>query len=305
MDDEFNKKFGIDLTSYIYTIWSVINLAMVPNRVVVGSTQLGEAFLQLLKRGYVMYSLANDALALESRMRLEIGADLDQAALDKLDSKTIAKALDLISLKKTTQSVITSWSSGPRPVIIPYGEAALIDVVGGAEILSRIFTGIRDDGQIRGAIFEETARDLVARVLDGAWEWGPRKIREGDDVKDEIDILLKDGDTVFVGECITRWRPLIFEIGDRKTIGARTARINEKIDQAMFTCKYLEANPLGKNYDFRDVTSFVPIVISPFVEWLPSTSSRFWISSKVPRVMSLDEFVTFIESRPHSTGQMN
>ena len=73
---------------------------MVPNRVVVGSTQLGEAFLQLLKRGYVMYSLANDALALESRMRLEIGADLDQAALDKLDSKTIAKALDLISLKK-------------------------------------------------------------------------------------------------------------------------------------------------------------------------------------------------------------
>ena len=139
MDDEFNKKFGIDLTSYIYTIWSVINLAMVPNRVVVGSTQLGEAFLQLLKRGYVMYSLANDALALESRMRLEIGADLDQAALDKLDSKTIAKALDLISLKKTTQSVITSWSSGPRPVIIPYGEAALIDVVGGLKF-SREFS---------------------------------------------------------------------------------------------------------------------------------------------------------------------
>jgi hypothetical protein len=269
VDDEFNKKYGIDLTSYIYIIWSVINLAMIPNLVVVGSVELGEAFLQLLKRGYVMYSAASEAIALEARTRLETGASLDQATLEKLDFGTIAKGLDFISLKKLTQSIITPWSSGPRPVIIPYGEAVLIDVVGVAEILSRIFTGIRDDGQIRGAIFEETVRDLVIRALNGAWEWGPRKIREGSHVRDEIDVLLKDGDTVFVGECFTMWRPLIFEIGDRKTIDARTLRINEKLDQAMLTCKYLEANPLGKNYDFRDVTNFVPIVISPSLSGYP------------------------------------
>jgi hypothetical protein len=304
VDDEFNQKYGIDLTSYIYTIWAVINLVVIPNRVLVGSVKLGESFLQLLKRGYIMYSTADEALTLESRLRLETSAGLDQAELDRLDSGTIAKALDLISLKKLTQGAITPWSSGPRPVIIPYGEtAALIDVAGVAEILSRIFTGIRDDGQIRGTIFEETARDLVAGILDGAWQWGPRKIREGGDVKDEIDILLRNGDTVYVGECFTMWRPLNFEVGDRKTIEARSARINQKLDQAMSTCKYLEANPLGKNYDFRGVTNFVPIVISPFVEWLPSTSSRFWISRSLPRVMSLDEFITFIESRMRPIDQ--
>jgi hypothetical protein len=300
VDEEFAQKYGIDLASCIYTIWSIINLATIPNRVMMGSVELGETFLQLLKRGYVMYSTPSKALAVEARTRLEAGADLDQATLDKLDIGTIAKALDLIGLNKVTQNIISPWSGGPRPVIIPYGEATCIDVVGVAGILSRIFTGIRDDGQIRGTLFEETARKLVARVLNGAYEWGPRKIREGNGVKDEIDILLKDGDTVLVGECFTMWRPLIFEIGDRKTIENRTARIEEKIDQAMHTCKYLEANPVGKNYDYRDVTSFVPIVISPFIEWLPSTSARFWISKEVPRVMSLNEFVTFVESRKKS-----
>jgi hypothetical protein len=72
-------------------------------------------------------------------------------------------------------------------------------------------------------------------------------------------------------------------------------QVDKKIYQAKETCDFLSKNPVGTNYDFRDVEQFVPVVVSPFVEWLPRPNERYWISKTVPRVMSIDELVTFLQ----------
>ena len=74
---------------------------------------------------------------------------------------------------------------------------------------------------------------------------------------------------------------------------ARTDQINKKIDQAMETCRYLSGHCRGSNYDFTGVVEFVPIVVSPFIEWLPNTDQKYWISDTCPRVMSVDELVEY------------
>lgn len=127
-------------------------------------------------------------------------------------------------------------------------------------------------------------------------ELGPRKIFENGVLIDEIDIAIRKVRQVFICECFSMWMPLNFEIGDPKTIEMRTAQIDRKIDQATETCEYLSTHPLGSNYDYRDVGNFVPLVISPFVEWLPTTSNRYWLSKRQPRVMSVDELVKFLST---------
>ena len=89
------------------------------------------------------------------------------------------------------------------------------------------------------------------------------------------------------------WRPLNFEIGDTATIENRQKQIDKKLDQAFETCEYLISHPTGTNYNYRNVRRFVPIVVSPFVEWLPGTTERYWISESIPRVMSIDEVLDY------------
>jgi len=93
------------------------------------------------------------------------------------------------------------------------------------------------------------------------------------------------------------WRPLDIEVGEPNRIRKRLDQIEAKLDQAKDTCSYLQSRRVGPGFDYRGVKSFIPIVVSPFIEWLPSTSERYWISEQIPRVMTLEELADFISSR--------
>ncbi len=75
------------------------------------------------------------------------------------------------------------------------------------------------------------------------------------------------------------WRPLDIEVGEPARIKRRLDQIEAKLDQAEETCSYLQSRRVGAGFDYRDVKSFIPVVVSPFIEWLPSISERYWISA--------------------------
>lgn len=230
----------------------------------------------------------------ELRKRLATWMELSSEKLDSVMGKASA-VIGMISLTKPKQEQISLWSRGPRPIILPYGDFLVIDVVGFTTFLQRVFTGIRDDGQVRGELFEETVRKTIAGVLPRSWELGPRLLRHNGELKHEVDVLLIRGDEAYVCECFTMWMPLNFDIGDEKTINARAQRIDEKLDQANEVCEFLRLHPAGDNYDLSAIKKFISIVISPFVEWLPSTSQQYWLTNHIPRVMSAEEFVEFVQ----------
>ena len=293
LDAPFRVATGLGLENFMYTLWAISSLALVSRASFDSNENFGRLMLQLLRRGYAIYRAASDEFESTIKTRVAIFPQLDAEKIKNICGQ-ISAALAHVTLSPKMQKKISMWSGGPRPTVIPFGEFSVIDVVGILEFIGRMFTGIEDDATLRGKIFEETARSSITSMFGSEFEIGPRKIYEAGKLVDEIDLLLRRKHKVYVCECFSMWMPLNFEIGDKKTIGARIERIDEKLDQATDTCRYLSEHSTGSNYKYHDVGEFVPIVISPFIEWLPNISDRYWISATQPRVMSLDELVKYL-----------
>jgi hypothetical protein len=71
-----------------------------------------------------------------------------------------------------------------------------------------------------------------------------------------------------------------------------------KLTQAGQVCEFLSSHSVGDNYDYSDIKTFVPLVVSPFVEWLPDNSEKYWLTNDTPRVMSAEELVDFVQEHP-------
>jgi hypothetical protein len=292
--DPFQKKTGFALEPFLYVLWAISSLALIPNSFFTSDISYGFLLFTLLRRGYSVYGTNSFPDAV--RKRLLLHKRLDQSKRDEID-KIINAAVDYLTLSAEGRIKITPWSGGPRPILSCFENSWLIDTVGILEFITRMFTGVYDDGTARGLIFENTVRLAAEKIRDEAGiEFGPRKISADGRLIDEIDLMVKKRKSVFVCECFSMWMPLDFEIGNNRTIDARTAQIDKKLDQAAETCRYLEAHPAGSNYDFKGIETFVPIVVSPFIEWLPSTSTKYWLPTGQPRVMSVDELIEFLRS---------
>lgn len=286
---------GVGLEDFMYVLWALSNLALVSNKYLESKKIISSLMLQLLRRGYAIYAMPLQEMQAEIINRIGIFPSLTEERKASIE-KSSQTALARVMLTPELQKKISPWSGGPRPIVIPFDNSFVIDVVGNLEFLARMFTGVEDDGSIRGGIFETTVRSSIMASVDDHFEWGPRKIYENGALVDEIDLMLRRKNKVYVCECFSMWRPLDFEIGNEKTISTRMDQVNKKIDQAMETCRYLSNHRKGSNYDYTDVAEFIPIVVSPFVEWLPSTAPRYWISEARPRVMSVDELVDYFET---------
>ena len=293
LDEAFRAVAGVGLEDFMYVLWALSNLALIPNRSLRSEEIFKSLMLQLLRRGYAIYSMTLHELLQEITGRISTFPNLGDDKRKSIE-KSAQIALGRVMLTSELQRRISPWSGGPRPIVVPFDGRFVIDVVGNLEFLARMFTGVEDDGTIRGGIFEATVRSVVTASISENFEWGPRKIYENNILVDEIDLMLRRKHKVYVCECFSMWRPLDFEIGNEKTISGRTDQINKKIDQATETCQFLLGYRKGSNYDYADVTEFVPIVVSPFIEWVPTTDSRYWISDTCPRVMSVDELVDYL-----------
>jgi hypothetical protein len=297
LDGPFREATGTGLEEFLNVLWAISNIALIPNLALSKPEDFGPRLLQLLRRGYSVRLTNMHSLEADVLNRLKNHRNLSSAKLSAVETAA-PSALMRVTLTPDQQQRISPWSGGPRPVIIPAGDSILIDTVGILNFVSRMFTGIHDEGTTRGKIFEHTVRDSITKMFeDRGFKLGPRKLYNDGVLVDEIDLMLEKDERVYVCECFSMWLPLNFEIGDEKTIQNRLEQIDKKIDQANQTCEYLKNNRVGANYDYTAVNEFIPIVVSPFVEWLPNTSSRYWISRKHPRVMSVDELVRYLEEK--------
>jgi hypothetical protein len=67
------------------------------------------------------------------------------------------------------------------------------------------------------------------------------------------------------------------------------------VTQVLELAEFLEAKPRGTNYDFGGVRRIIPLVVSPFVEWIWDRSARLWLPDGTPRILSADEALALTE----------
>ena len=112
----------------------------------------------------------------------------------------------------------------------------------------------------------------------------------------QIDASFGIGNTLIIVECKAVGMSIGFNRGDPTSIRYRNERIDSALADIDEKARWLANNPIGTNYDISSFSAIVPLVVTPFVEYIPSIHSRNWLKDEMPRVLSPREFKQALEN---------
>jgi hypothetical protein len=204
------------------------------------------------------------------------------------------QAFEFLSLTAQKQRGSGLWSLGPRYAFIDHGSGLIIDLQGLPTVLMNAYFGIKYFPGKKGALFEDEFRARAASV--GLDVLPHRSLKIATKTFREVDAAIRVGDTLFLCECRAMEKPLDLEISRPKSVRIRINELDIKVKQANSLALEVETSRLGLNYDFQWATKVVPLVVSPFVEWIWATGPELWIDEHTPRILSVEEAVVFMKA---------
>ena len=112
----------------------------------------------------------------------------------------------------------------------------------------------------------------------------------------EIDISFGVGSMLFICELKCIARSWAYERGETEALKYRQGKLENALNECEGKVEWLVQHPIGQNYAVpHEITHVIPVVISPFVEYIWSRSSRYWLTTAIPRVCTPDELVSVKE----------
>ncbi len=202
----------------------------------------------------------------------------------EISEDDLINAMKFWELNNNTRSRIDLVYAGPHSIFLPYGTDRLfIDYVWIIRRLYHLFLGVSlSDQNFKGAALEELVRDrenvLPVKscvALDGS--------------KKQIDASYALNNRLIIIECKAIGKSIGFSRGDPNSIRFRNQIVNNVLDQIDEKARWLAAHPIGTNYDISGFDFILPIGVTPFTEYIPSLSLRYWIAEYLPRVMTPNE----------------
>jgi len=195
-----------------------------------------------------------------------------------IDVQAVFNFLELDGKKRESICVLL-W--GPHSLFVPLDEhRVFIDFAWMNRLLYNMFFGIKmKDQQFKGAALEQT-------VHSGASALPTEACNALGGTSRQIDAAFDLGDTLVIAECRAVWRSIAIERGDPEAIAFRIAKCERALRDTDEKATWLAANPVGTNYDVRKHTTILPIAVTPFPEYIPSLAPNYWVTEKLPRVMT-------------------
>lgn len=207
----------------------------------------------------------------------------------EFSDKEINKAVQYLTIEN--KSEINLMYSGTLKMFIPVGEKRLyIDYSTIIDILNNLFYDIDlNKHNFRGLTLEMALNETKSFLPTK-----PCKNNEGREK--QIDFSVKIDKLLIIGECKVVARSLGFYTGDIKALQYRNAKVIERgLSEVDEKAQWLAKNPKGRNYSLHDIDYILPIAISPFKEFIPSTNNYYWINKGLPRVVTISELKDFIK----------
>lgn len=292
LDDKLRKKYNFTV-SQIAIYLTMLHLNSVTNTFNVNEKKLKLIpHLNLYQRAYLFVDKIEDInksiLTLYEGFKTKLNTQ--EIIFNDEVIKIISDYLTLDSQKK--QECIALWSGGPNYTFIKSNNIFLVDFTSSANILKNLFFGVRVNNE-KGTIFEDNFRDYVKEHNLNLLNY--RKIKNFNDEEREIDLAIRADNTLFLIECRAIEKPLDFEIGKIKTLQKRKEELDSKLSQVLSLGDFITNNKTGRNYDFSWVNNIVPIVVTPFTEWIDSIEEKYWITKDTPRVLNPEEVIALIK----------
>jgi hypothetical protein len=121
----------------------------------------------------------------------------------------------------------------------------------------------------------------------------------------QIDAAFRLGNRLVITECRAKTRSIAFDRGDPRAIQYRQEFVDKVLKDVDEKARWLAMSPKGRNYDVRWAQAIVPIAVTPFVEFIPSLATNYWLAQALPRVLTPQELRAALDNGAISNATQN
>ena len=207
---------------------------------------------------------------------------IQEPAIRNLD---IAGGIRFWELDEANRTDVDLVYSGPHSIFLPFGgERVFIDFTWVLRRLHDLFINVRiPDQNFKGDALEH-AIGKHTPVLS------TKPLKSNDGQVKQIDYAASVNTCLVIVECKAVGRSIGFDRGNPEAIQYRMDNVVERaLCQVDDKAKWLASHPLGTNYDITRYDCILPVAVSPFVEFIPTFDTRYWIADDIPRVLTPKE----------------
>ena len=113
--------------------------------------------------------------------------------------------------------------------------------------------------------------------------------------KSRLMLFLEKDDILLIVECKAINRSIAFDRGTKEALKFRKEKYNEAIEQVDEKAEWLIKNKKGTNFDISIYKKIIPVVITPFKEYIRTDERKYWLSDEIPRILTPFELIEMIE----------
>lgn len=258
----------------------------------------------LLKRGYILTAHSNLEAALGPLARQAL--KMYYPEIEYTDEDWDSYRNQFLDMAVVKPNRIDIHAMRPRSFIISLGESDLIDYSSiPAFIVEALRLRLSDDAknskaQIAEEVFEAALKEKTG--LEPCYSRN-KTFKDAAQKLGEADLSFRVG-SVYIPIDIKAYLVTVeFDRGDYKAVNARWDYIKGWVAQADKLGQVLSEKPRGTNYDLLadGFTHVLPIVCSPFHEYIGSRDARYFLTDTIPRVATPAEIAAFLKSTDEAT----
>lgn len=208
-----------------------------------------------------------------------VEACADILEVDHPSSDEVQRAIEFLTFSEKKKNLISILTGGPSFVFLPSEDhIAIVDFAWLGSALDYLFLGV--------PLTEKgTKGKLLESLIGGTSALPAGRCKAFDDSSRQIDAAFGLGRTLIIVECKANARSIAYERGDLAALQFRRRAFEEALRQVDDKATWLSAHPKGANYDITEFGAILPVVVTPFKEFMHSLDPRYWIKPRLPRVL--------------------
>ncbi|SEG50102.1 hypothetical protein [Flavobacterium urumqiense] len=249
-------------------------------------------------RGYQGPILENDILKELEYYKNFAFLNLD---LNEQEKKTVNITDGYNFLKVENRELIDLLFAAPLKLFIPVSSNRLIiDYSKIPQILDDLMFQVGIDNEnFKGDLFELVTNKTKSILPNN-------QCFAFDNSSKQIDYAIAINNIIIICECKLKENSIGYYKGNMESIESRRKEVIDKsINESNEKAIWLSRNPKGKNYDISKFKYLLPVGLSAFKEFTPSTNKKYWISDTIPRVLTIEEFNKIIDNKSVSDESYN
>jgi len=270
----FKEKHGVSLESVVAIIGTILR-----NAAFEMVTDYPRRFIRLWQRAY------QPPCPIENyRQRIYNGLPTVLSHLElplRPEEVDVDGAMAFLTLTDARRGDIDIGYGGPHCIFLPAGEGKII--IDYAYIYLRLYY-LFHRVSIPDQNFKGDALENVTRR--GGSVLPTRALKAPDGTERQIDAAFAIEDTLVICECRAVAKSIAVFRGEPQALEKRIRVIETALSDVDEKAHWLASHPQGSNYDVTQYRLIMPVAVTPFLEFIPSRSSRYWIDERLPRVLT-------------------